>query len=154
MQGGGPELPAGVLKVMERQGKEGQTAGCRGVGKETRTEEEARKRRRGWRQGLRLSSMGKPAGVCGSVCLNAQWLKPKLPTPPVRLWFCLRPPPSPGLPDPHNHRTPLPPEPRGSSKEHKSLGVRQTKSKSFTLWLDDLGQVTSPLWASVSCSVK
>lgn len=49
MQGGGPELPAGMPKVMGCQGKEAQTVGCKEIGKETRTVEEARERRRGWR---------------------------------------------------------------------------------------------------------
>lgn len=33
------------------------------------------------RRGLRLASMGKAAGVCGSVCLHAHPLMPPLPTP-------------------------------------------------------------------------
>ena len=49
MQGGGPELPAGVPKVMGRQGKEGQTVSYKEIGRETWTVEEERKRSRGWR---------------------------------------------------------------------------------------------------------
>ena len=49
VQGGGPELPAGVPKVMGRQGKEGQTGSYKEIGRETWTVEEERKRSRGWR---------------------------------------------------------------------------------------------------------
>ena len=51
MQGGGPELPAGVPKVMGRQGKEGQTVSYKEIGRDLDSgerKEEKRKRRSKW----------------------------------------------------------------------------------------------------------